>query len=351
MKNWRYWVIAIVVLMHLGCASSGSGQKNFAGDGSRFFQAGDFERSYRSLEDALGSSDSATRLSAYDFIVAHPELKSAAARTFEPAALRKTFTTFDPSTALSVEQVRLSWYSKFASDEEISHASANIESALAMAKAARATLSAVRQDRGQALIVNEAVFFQLNAGDREKIKALHPSLQVVPVQSVGKLVSHQVIDKSKPSSIAGAQLGAAVGQAAYIDQSFRRSNYSAVGQVGAGLVGAVVGSSLDRPAETRFLINYGIETMDGTVKGLLTSSLDGIASPNGQCVFASDATEAPNYLCTDTLVGFLQRTKKFNVVGVTPDNVGLQVRCKIDGVGALSLSREDCGRLGGQVSD
>ena len=47
------------------------------------------------------------------------------------------------------------------------------------------------------------------------------------------------------------------------------SSYLAVGQIEVGLVGAIVGSSLDRSAETRFLINYGVQFMDGSVKAIL----------------------------------------------------------------------------------
>jgi hypothetical protein len=347
------WSATVFALALLGCASPEGNRKNFVAESLHFYQAGNFEKSYRALEDALGSPDAATRLSAYDFIVAHPDVRLAAVRTFEPAALQSTFATYEPSGALSVEQVRLAWYSKFASDDEIDRATANIDSAHSKARNARAGLDAARQNQTQMLLVNELVFLQLRAADRESVSARQPSMQVIPVQAVGRLISHQVIDRSKPASNAGSQLGGAVGQAAYVDQSFRQRNYSAVGQLSAGLIGALVGSSLNRPAETKFLISYGIETMDGSVKAFITSSTNGVAAPNGQCVYAGDAMEAPNFLCADTLVGFLQRAKKFNSGGKASEieEVSDRISCKISTVGAISLSRDDCSKLGGKAGD
>lgn len=329
-----------------GCATSGD-HKDFIGDARRYHQAGEYDKAYRSVEDGLDATDSATRLASYDFIVAHPELRVAAGSSFEPAALEKTFSSFDPSTARALEQVRLSYFAKFALDDEISRAKANIDSAYLKANSGQAAVIAARQSGGQILLVNEAVFAQLSSDDQDKIRIGQPSMQVVPMRSVGTLVSHQIVDTSKPGTTAGSQLGSAIAQAAYIDQA-RIGNYSAVTQIGAGLVGALVGSSLDQSAQKGFLINYGIKLIDGSVKSILTRSVDGIAAPIGQCVFVDDATEAPPYLCADNLVSFLQRAMTLNA-DKGGKGRGTHVVCQVSAVGAIQLSREDCSKLGGQV--
>lgn len=346
MSIWLRCTVLFAAALLAACASHGT-QKDFVGDARRLHQSGDFDKSYRSVEDALGSNDSATRLASYDFIVSHPEIRNAAAQSFEPSALERTFATFDAITGRGLEQVRLSYFAKFASDAEVARADSNLDVAYRRALDGRAAVSAAQQSNGQLLLVNEAIFIQLGNEDREKIRVAQPTMQVVPMHAVGRLISNQIVDKSKPNTTSGAQLGSVVAQAAYIDQS-RRSNYSAVGQVGVGLVGAIIGSTFDRSAETRFLINYGVQFMDGSVKAILTGSADGIAAPNGQCVFAGNATEAASYLCSDTLVGFLQRAKSFSPEGTRGDR-GSRIVCKVEGVGAIRLSTDDCSKLGGQV--
>lgn len=346
MFNWLHSAVLMAMASLAGCASSGN-QKNFIADARRYYQTEEYDKAYRSVEDGLEATDSATRLISYDFIVSHPELQVAAERSFELAALERTFSSFDPSTARSLEQVRLSYFAKFALDEKVSRAKANIDSAYLKANSGRAAVTAARQSSGQILLVNEAVFVQLSSDDQDKIRFGHPSMQVVPMQSVGTLVSHQVVDTSKPGTTVGSQLGSSIAQAAYIDQA-RLGNYSAVTQIGAGLVGALVGSSLDQSAQKGYLINYGIKFIDGSVKAILTRSMDGIAAPVGQCVFVDDATEAPPYLCTDNLVSFLQRARPLNA-----DKRGkgrsTHVVCQVSGVGGIQLSREDCSKHGGQV--
>lgn len=346
MLNRFHRVLLVGVALLAGCASSGN-QKDFIGDARLYYQTGEYEKAYRSVEDGLEATDSATRLASYDFIVAHPEVRVAAAQTFEPAALERTFSSFDPTTANSLERVRLSYFARFALDDEVSRAKANIDSAYLKANSGRAAVTTARQSSGQILLVNEAVFVQLSSDDQEKIRAGQPSMQVVPMQSVGTLVSHQVVDTSRPGTTGGSQLGSAIAQAAYIDQA-RLGNYSAVTQLGAGLVGALVGSSLDRSPQKGFLINYGIKLMDGSVKAILNRSADGIAAPIGQCVFVDDATEAPPYLCADNLVSFLQRARSLNADKGGKGRV-TQIACQVSGVGTIQLSREDCNKLGGQV--
>lgn len=346
MLNWFRFAVLMTMTSLAGCASSGN-QKDFVADARRYYQAGDYDKAYRSVEDGLEATDSATRLASYDFIVANPELQVAAERSFEPSALERTFSSFDPSTARSLEQVRLSYFAKFAVDDKVSRAKANIESAYLKANSGRAAVIAARQSGGQILLVNEAVFIQLSSDDQDKIRIGHPSMQVVPMQLTGTLVSHQVVDTSKPGTTVGSQLGSAIAQAAYIDQA-RLGNYSAVSQIGVGLVGALVGSSLDQSTQKGYLINYGIKLIDGSVKAILTRSADGIAAPVGQCVFVDDATEAPPYLCADNLVSFLQRARTLNA-DKGGKGRGTHVVCQVSGVGAIQLSREDCSKLSGQV--
>ena len=156
-----------------------------------------------------------------------------------------------------------------------------------------------------------------------------------------------------PGSNAGSQRGSAAAQAAYIDRAFSRYSYSALGQLSAGLLGGVIGSSFNTSPQAKFLINYGVELRDGTIKGILISSSDGISAPTGQCVFINDLAEAPRYLCNDSIIGFIERAKRQTSNANSADVAKVQERinCKIDVVGTIQLNAEDCKKLNGKPAE
>lgn len=326
-------------------------QKKFVEDAKPYIQQGNWEKAYRTLEDALGSNESSIRLAAYDLIVANPELKAAAFETFSSKSLSKTFSDFDPFTASELEGVRLKWYAKFASDSEILKAQSNLDVVYVEANRRRSSLTEARRTGLDGLIVDEAIFGQLVEVDQIKFRTMYPTMQVIPFDSVGNIRNHQLIDKSTAGSNAGSQLGSSVAQAAYIDRSFSRYNYSALGQLSAGLIGGLIGSSLNTSSLSRYLINYAVELRDGTIIGVLKLSSDGIAAPTGQCVFAIDMQEAPKYLCNDNIAAFIERAKRQGLAGSNSEASKFQekVNCKIDIVGTIKLDREICQKSNGIV--
>ncbi len=172
-------------------------------------------------------------------------------------------------------------------------------------------------------------------------------LEVIELEEVGKIVSSQVINRSTPGSNYGSQLGSSIGQAAYIDQAIAGGSYSAMGQLGFGILGAVLGSSMNTDSQARFIINYGVQVFDGSVKSIQTYTPDESANPIGQCIWAHTLREAPNHLCTDTLVGFLNRIKSFHKENT--DNIVNSVNCRIEKIGSVKISREECSTLNGSI--
>jgi outer membrane lipoprotein SlyB len=344
-------VMAISALLLNGCAAPMSVQKNFLEDAGLHISRSDWEKAYRTLEDALGSTESGTRLAAYDLISAYPEIQAAAARTFSKESLLITFNSYDQLTAYEIESVRLSWYVKFASESEVFTAQSTLEAVKAEENQRASKLAYARRLGLDSLVVDEGIFGQLVEEDQKKFRKQYPTMQVIPYDSVGIVRSHQIIDKSTTGSLAGSQLGSAVAQAAYIDRSFKRYNYSALGQLGAGLLGGVLGASMNTAPESRYLINYSVEFRDGSIRGVIKSSRDGIAAPSGQCVFTNDIQEAPRYLCADTITAFIDRARR---VGSAADNNGSgklkeKVSCKIEVVGTITLDKDACQKTGGVV--
>ena len=307
-SNFLYRMFCSIALLHLTACATGT-HKNFIEDGRTLIKSGNWDAAYRSIEDGLGSSDSNIRLAVYDLIASHPELKFAASKSFDDVVLTKTFTAFDPSSAKAIEENRLHLYEKFATDVDFKNAKTNVNAAYAKANILYTTSIKERRKKGFWLIVSNATLDQIAVDEVEKIKQTYPMMRVISNNSIGKITSQQILDKSKPGSNFGSQLGSAISQSAYIDKSFSQQNYAVLGQLSAGLIGAVVGSALNQNAEARFSINYGVQFNDGSVRSIVINSTEALASPIGQCVYSLNIEEAPNYLCNDSILKFYARIK------------------------------------------
>lgn len=201
------------------------------------------------------------------------------------------------------------------------------------------------------LIVSEYIFNRLPESEQRAIVNKFPPLLILKISDIGKVSSYQIINRTIAGNNAGSALGSTLGQAAYIDRAFSGRGYSATAQVGAALLGAAVGSIADRPEQRKFIINYGVETPDGAIKSFQYPSIDEIAKPVGQCVWTGDFSEAPHYLCADTLVSFLGRLNKYAILNdPTRKAVDDTVRCNIGTLGILSVTKEECQTLGGKLT-
>lgn len=116
-----------------------------------------------------------------------------------------------------------------------------------------------------ALIVSP-VWSQLSDAERADLSARF-DLKLLDPEQYGVVLDSQGVDESSKGTNAGTALGAAVGSAAYIDHAFRGSNnYSAGGHLALGLLGAAIGSTLDKPTVSQFHFRYTVKLGDGDVK-------------------------------------------------------------------------------------
>ncbi|MCV6587567.1 MAG: hypothetical protein OIF57_00870 [Marinobacterium sp.] len=110
--------------------------------------------------------------------------------------------------------------------------------------------------------VNDKVKERLPS-DKEKSAQLNPSKNNDGDLFVyGLILDVQVKNTSVADNNSGYHLGSVVAQAMYIDNSNWRS-YSAKSQLGVGIIGALIGSSLNKPEKVSFVLNYYIKTADG----------------------------------------------------------------------------------------
>jgi len=206
------------------------------------------------------------------------------------------------------------------------------------------------------ILVNQKIWSEFSAAEQIDLLSRFPGIEVIPSETVGMIQSSQVVNRSTASTHGGALIGSTVGQAAYIDQAFKGSgsNYSAISHLGVALLGGAIGSMLDTPGQTKFLMSYGIRTADGQVREVRVESIDEIALPAGRCVYLQNLSEADASLCIADKTQFLRQLSEAG----KPSNERLAskssaspvtVACRVPNVGLLTLEPTACNQLEGVV--
>lgn len=151
-----------------------------------------------------------------------------------------------------------------------------------------------------AIKVAAAAWYDLSESERKTIssKILIATLEA---NMYGVIMDGQTVDESVKGNTVGSQVGSLLGQSSYIDSAFQRGNhYSATGQVGAGILGAVIGSSFNKEAQPIFLTRYSIKLADGSIQ--MTDAVAGNAFrlPLTVCVRFPSLDMSDQTLCSQT---------------------------------------------------
>lgn len=135
----------------------------------------------------------------------------------------------------------------------------------------------------QLIKVSQPVWASLAQHERDAIQQRY-LIDVAGAESFGVIIDNQGVDESTSGSNAGSNLGIAVGNAAYVDRAFRDGNYSAKGQLGAMLLGGLVGAALNTAPVSRFHYRYTVRLGDGNIQYIDEVSSDPFRHPVGVCV-------------------------------------------------------------------
>lgn len=149
-------------------------------------------------------------------------------------------------------------------------------------------------------MLTEAVWDALPIEDRKQIEASH-DVRLVPPHGYGLIVDVQGVDQSTPGTNAGAAIGGAVASAAYIDNSLRGGNYSAGGHLAIGLLGAALGSSMDRAPTSQFQFRYTVKQGDGEVQYFDEVKSTAFRHSVGVCVLVPSLTLVSQQVCQQTV--------------------------------------------------
>lgn len=205
------------------------------------------------------------------------------------------------------------------------------------------------------LVVNQQLWNEFSNSERVAVVAKFPKIEIVPAESIGFVQSAQIINRSSVGTNSGAAIGGALGQAVYIDKAFKGSgqNYSATAQLGAGLLGALLGSATDTVAQQRFIFNYGVKTLDGQVREIRVESFEEFTRPVGQCVFVPTVLPAPAALCAADKAQFVRKLSALSQApegsAVSTEITGVRINCRVPGVGLMTLDQSACIQMEGSV--
>ena len=152
----------------------------------------------------------------------------------------------------------------------------------------------------KAIKVTATAWYGLSESERQQISN-KTSIAVLETNMYGVILDVQLVDESIAGSSAGSQLGSLIGQSNYIDGAFKNGNqYSATGQVGAGILGAVIGASFNKEAQPIFRTRYWVKLANGNIE--MTDAVSGNAFrlPMTACVRFPSLDMRDQTLCTQT---------------------------------------------------
>lgn len=131
--------------------------------------------------------------------------------------------------------------------------------------------------------VSRNVWNALSPMEREMVQRTQLVAVLSPTE-FGTIIDNQGVDESKPGTTAGAALGGALAQTTYIDRSIHNGNYSATTQLGLGILGTVLGSTLDRKPTAQYHFRYAVKLDDGQIQYFDELQRSAFRHPVGVCV-------------------------------------------------------------------
>lgn len=158
------------------------------------------------------------------------------------------------------------------------------------------------------------VWEALSIEERTQIETAH-EVRLVPPEGYGTIIDVQGADQSTPGTNAGAAIGGAVASAAYIDNSFRGGNYSAGGHLAIGLLGAALGSSMDRAPTSQFQFRYTVKQGDGEIQYFDEVKSTSFRHSVGVCVLLPSLTLVSQQVCQQTVESARSRFLKTATAG------------------------------------
>lgn len=163
-----------------------------------------------------------------------------------------------------------------------------------------ATNPGVTEIQRKPAMVKAELWGQLGESERVSILEVY-DVRVLPSDAYGLIIDAQGQDQSSAGTNTGAALGGAVASAAYLDHAFRGGNsYSAGAGLAIGLLGAVIGSTMDRPATAQYQFRYTVQHGDGEIAYFDELKSSAFRHSVGVCILTPSLTLVSQQVCKQT---------------------------------------------------
>lgn len=217
--------------------------------------------------------------------------------------------------------------------------------------------------------ISQVAWNQLSVGEHALIQKKYV-VELVEHDAFGVIIDNQGVDESSAGTNGGAYLGGAVANAAYIDNAIKGGNYSAKNQLASGILGALLGSSLDSKPNSQYHYRYAVKLGDGNIKYFDEIKRDPFRHPVGICVSVPNIAPIDQKLCGQTgeslrsvylgtpinpVVNALPilspgtdaKPQKENSVIQHGDSAQTKIQCKLGTLAPVTTSAEKCALIKG----
>lgn len=147
--------------------------------------------------------------------------------------------------------------------------------------------------------ISQSAWLSLTPTERELIQNKY-IVELAEQDTFGVIIDNQGINESTAGTSGGASLGGAVANAAYIDNALKGGNYSAKSQLAVGILGAILGSTLDSKPNVQYHYRYAVRLGNGNIKYFDEVKTDPFRHPAGICVSVPNIILVDQQLCAQT---------------------------------------------------
>ena len=176
-------------------------------------------------------------------------------------------------------------------------------------KTAIANLSQAEKTVRKKAIVLKDLYDQLSPKEQQSLSEKY-KLDFYKSSDIGIVTDRQVRTINTPGSNAGAEIGGAIGTAAYINNA-TPSSYSMKSDLGSTAAGALVGALLmNKSPTTQYVTTHTIKLRNGEVKTIEQVDNKPTGEGIGTCVRVSVISSIDQSFCTMTMTEFRKKFYK-----------------------------------------
>lgn len=169
--------------------------------------------------------------------------------------------------------------------------------------AAIENLGSVEKTIKNKITVLEDLYQKLTLKEQKSLSDKY-RLEFYKSSEIGTITDRQIQNLSTPGSNAGAEIGGAIGTAAYINNA-TPSSYSMKSDIASTALGALAGAVLlNKNPTVQYLIRYTIKLRNGEIIQVDQISSTPLGQGVGMCISASNASPIDQSYCTMTLDEF-----------------------------------------------